>query len=227
MTIELWTEVDRYIQNLLIPADDALSASVDASIAVGLPPHQVSEAQGKLLFLLAQIQGARAILEIGTLGGYSTIWLARALPPGGRLLTLELDPKHAEVARTNLARAGVANLAEVRVGRALDLLPQLVTEPGGPFDLIFIDADKANNAEYFRWALRLSRAGTIIIADNVIRNGQVIDPSSPDPSVQGVRRFNELLASLPDVDATVIQTVGNKGYDGFALIRVRNPRERL
>ena len=217
MTQEQWTAVDRYITDLLVPPDPALDAALQASAAAGLPPHDVSPSQGKLLLLLAQIQGARTILEIGTLGGYSTIWLARALPADGRLITLEADPKHAEVARANIARAGLSDVVEVRLGRALDTLPQLAAEGHGPFDLIFIDADKASNPDYFAWALKLSRRGSLIIADNVVRNGAVVDTASSDPSVQGVRRFNELLAESPRVSATAIQTVGSKGYDGFAM----------
>jgi predicted O-methyltransferase YrrM len=217
MTQEQWTAVDRYISDLLVPPDPALDAALQASAAAGLPPHDVSPSQGKLLLLLAQIQGARTILEIGTLGGYSTIWLARALPADGRLITLEADPKHAEVARANIARAGLSDVVEVRLGRALDTLPQLAGEGHSPFDLIFIDADKASNPDYFAWALKLSRRGSLIIADNVVRNGAVVDAASSDPSVQGVRRFNELLAESPRVSATAIQTVGSKGYDGFAL----------
>jgi predicted O-methyltransferase YrrM len=217
MTQEQWTAVDRYITDLLVPPDPALDAALQASAAAGLPPHDVSPSQGKLLLLLAQIQGARTILEIGTLGGYSTIWLARALPADGRLITLEADPKHAEVARANIARAGLSDVVEVRLGRALDTLPQLAAEGHGPFDLIFIDADKASNPDYFAWALKLSRRGSLIIADNVVRNGAVVDAASSDPSVQGVRRFNELLAESPRVSATAIQTVGSKGYDGFAM----------
>jgi predicted O-methyltransferase YrrM len=167
--------------------------------------------------LLAQIQGARNILEIGTLGAYSTIWLARALPADGHLITLEYDPKHAEVARANIARAGLANLVELRLGSALETLPRLVAEGAGPFDLIFIDADKPGYPDYFKWALKLSRRGSVIVADNVVRDGEVIDPASDDPRVQGMRRFNELLAAEPRVSATEIQTVGSKGYDGFAL----------
>ena len=217
MTQEQWTAVDRYISDLLVPPDPALDAALQASAAAGLPPHDVSPSQGKLLLLLAQIQGARTILEIGTLGGYSTIWLARALPADGRLITLEADPKHAEVARANIAQAGLANVVELRVGRALDTLPQLAAEGYGPFDLIFIDADKPSNPDYFGWALKLCGRGSLIIADNVVRNGAVVDAASSDPSVQGVRRFNELLAAEPRVNATAIQTVGCKGYDGFAI----------
>ena len=220
MTQEQWTAVDRYITDLLVPPDPTLDTALQASAAAGLPPHDVSPNQGKLLLLLAQIQGARTILEIGTLGGYSTIWLARALPADGRLITLEANPKHAEVARANIARADLSDVVEVRLGRALDTLPQLAAEGHGPFDLIFIDADKASNPDYFAWALKLSRRGSLIIADNVVRNGAVVDTASGDPSVQGVRRFNELLAEPPRVSATAIQTVGSKGYDGFAMALV-------
>jgi predicted O-methyltransferase YrrM len=220
MTQDLWTAVDRYLTDLFVPTDPALDAALAASAAAGLPPHHVSPNQGKLLLLLAQLQGARTILEIGTLGGYSTIWLARALPAGGRLITLEADPRHAEVARTNIARAGLADVADVRLGRALDTLPQLAAEGCGPFDVIFLDADKPNNPEYLAWALALSRRGTLIIADNVVRNGAIIDATSADPIVQGMRRFNELLAAEPRVSTTAVQTVGSKGWDGFALALV-------
>ena len=220
MIQEQWTAVDRYITDLLVPPDPVLEAALQASVAAGLPPIAVSPNQGKLLHLLARVQGARKILEIGTLGGYSTIWLARALPADGRLITLEFDPKHAEVARGNIARAGLAGVVEVRLGRALDTLPQLAAEGRGPFDLIFIDADKQTYPDYFAWALKLSRRGTLIIADNVVRNGAVVDTSSSDPNIQGVRRFNELLAAEPRVSATAIQTVGSKGYDGFAFALV-------
>jgi predicted O-methyltransferase YrrM len=220
MPPEIWTEVDRYINDLLSPADPALSAALQASDAAGLPRINVSPTQGKMLQLLARSQGARAILEIGTLGGYSTIWLARALPLGGRLITLEADPKHAEIARANIARAGLAELVELRLGRAANTLPQLATEKRGPFDVIFIDADKPGYPVYFEWALRLSRRGTLIIADNVVRDGAVADGASSDPLVQGIRRFMDLLAAEPRVSATVIQTVGSKGYDGFAIALV-------
>ncbi|MEH1873817.1 O-methyltransferase [Nostoc sp.] len=216
MTQEQWTAVDHYFTDLLVPPDPALDAALQTSAAAGLPPHNVSPNQGKLLLLLAQIQGVRSILEIGTLGGYSTIWLARALPRKGRLITLEADPKHAEIARANIAYAGLSDIVDLRLGQALSTLPQIAAE-GHTFDLIFIDADKPNNPDYFTWALKLSRSGSLIIADNVVRNGAVIDATSSDPSVQGVRRFNELLASEPRVSATAIQTVGSKGYDGFAI----------
>jgi predicted O-methyltransferase YrrM len=220
MTPEQWSAVDRYFADLLVSPDPALEAALLASAAAGLPPINVSPNQGRLLQLLARMQNARAILEIGTLGGYSTIWLARALPPGGHLVTLEADPKHAEVARANLARAGLADVVELRLGPALDTLPELAAENRGPFDLIFIDADKVSYPDYFAWALRLSRRGSLIIADNVVRKGAVIDADSTDPSVQGVRRFNELLAAEPRVSAVAMQTVGSKGYDGFAMALV-------
>jgi predicted O-methyltransferase YrrM len=215
-----WTAVDNYINNLLVPTDPVLEAALQVSVTAGLPAISVSPSQGKLLQLLARIQQAQSILEIGTLGGYSTLWLARALPAGGRLVTLELDPKHAEVARANFARANLSSVIELRLGSALDTLPQLVAEGRGPFDLIFIDADKPGYPDYFAWALKLSRRGTVIIADNVVRNGAVIDTNSADPLVQGVRRFNELLAAESRVSATEIQTVGSKGYDGFAIMVV-------
>jgi predicted O-methyltransferase YrrM len=220
VTQDQWTVVDRYITDLFVPPDPVLDAALQASAAAGLPSHNVSPNQGKLLMLLARIQEARTILEIGTLGGYSTIWLARALPVGGHLITLEADPKHAQVARANIARAGLAHVVELRLGPALDTLPQLAAERRGPFDLIFIDADKPNNPDYFAWVLELSRRGSLIIADNVVRNGAVVDAASRDPSVQGVRRFNELVAAEPRVSATTIQTVGSKGYDGFAIALV-------
>ena len=217
---ERWTEVDRYLVDLFVPADPALDAALAAGAAAGLPPHDVSPNQGKLLQLLVRIRGARNILEIGTLAGYSAIWLARALPPGGRLVTLEANPKHAEVARANLARAGLSGTVELRLGPALETLPRLVDEGRGPFDLIFIDADKPNNPGYLAWALKLSRRETLIICDNTVRDGAVVDRASADPSVQGVRRFHELLAAEPRVSATAIQTVGAKGYDGFTLALV-------
>ena len=220
MTEQLWTDIDKYITDLLVPADPALDATLDASNAAGLPQIAVAPNQGKLLQLLARIQGSKKILELGALGGYSTIWLARALPPDGRLITLEADPKHAEVARANIARAGLADIVELRLGRALDTLPQLIAEGLGPFDLIFIDADKQNIPAYFTFALKLSRRGSLIIVDNVVRNGAVIDADSASPDVQGVRQFNKLLAAEPRVSATEIQTVGSKGHDGFALALV-------
>jgi predicted O-methyltransferase YrrM len=220
MALEQWTAVDRYISDQLLRNDPALDAALRDSAAAGLPAIQVSPTQGKMLQLLAQLQGARAILEIGTLGGYSTIWLARALPAGGRLITLEADPKHAGVARANLARAGFADLVEVRTGPAQDTLLQIAAEGRGPFDVIFIDADKQSYPGYFTWALKLSRRGSLIIADNVVRNGAVIDGANSDPGVQGIRRMNEMVSAEPRVSATAIQTVGGKGYDGFMLALV-------
>jgi predicted O-methyltransferase YrrM len=220
MSREQWSAVDRYITELLVPADPALDGALAASDAAGLPSIHVSPNQGKLLHVLALAVGARNVLEIGALGGYSTIWLARALPPGGRLITLEAVEKHADVARANLARARLAGVTEVRVGWALDSLPRLAAERAGPFDLIFIDADKPGYPDYLEWALRLSRRGTLIIADNVVRKGAVIEAASPDPNVQGVRRFMERLAAEPLLTATAVQTVGSKGYDGFAVALV-------
>lgn len=220
MTQTTWTAVDRYLTDLLVPADPVLEAALAASAEAELPPHHVSPTEGKLLSLLARIHGARTILEIGTLGGYSTIWLARGLPPDGHLTSLEIDARHAEVARANIARAGLADMVEVRVGPAVETLPQLAAEGREPFDLIFIDADKQSNVEYFTWALRLSRRGSVIVADNVVRNGAVVDADSDDPSVQGVRRFLELVAREPRVSWTALQTVGGKGYDGFAIALV-------
>jgi predicted O-methyltransferase YrrM len=217
MLQEQWDAVDDYIGESLVPADPVLEAALLASADAGLPPISVSPSQGKLLHVLARAQGARAILEIGTLGGYSAIWLARALPSGGRLITLEAEPRHAEVARANLARAGLADVAEVRVGPAQQTLPQMHSAGEGPFDLIFIDADKPGYPGYLRWSLRLSRPGTMIIADNVVRGGAVADPDSADVNVQGVRHYIDMMAAEPRTSATVIQTVGSKGYDGFAV----------
>jgi caffeoyl-CoA O-methyltransferase len=217
MSQNQWTAVDRYITDLFVPPDLALDAALQATADAGMPLINVAPNQGKLLHVLALAHGARTILEVGTLAGYSTIWLARALPAGGRLVTLEVDPKHAEVARANIARAGLADIVDLRLGRALDTLPQLVAEGAGPFDLVFIDADKPNTTAYFEWALKLTRRGSLIIADNVVRDGAVIDASSTDASVQGVRRFNTALAAEPRVTASVIQTVGSKGYDGLAF----------
>jgi predicted O-methyltransferase YrrM len=222
MTDDTWSGVDSYVEGLLVRPDAALEAAAQASVEAGLPSIAVAANQGKLLHVLARAIGARSILEVGTLGGYSAIWLARALPPGGRLITLELERKHAEVARKNLERAGVSELVDIRLGRALDSLPQLAAERRGPFDLIFIDADKQSIPEYFLWALRLSRPGTLIVVDNVVRKGAVADAQSEDQNVQGVRRFNELVASEPRVSATVIQTVGSKGHDGLAFLLVQD-----
>ncbi|MFE9306615.1 O-methyltransferase [Streptomyces sp. NPDC006706] len=217
---QLWDDVDAYFSTLLSPEDEPLQAALRDSDAEGLPRINVTANQGKLLHLLAQVQGSRAILEIGTLGGYSTIWLARALPDDGRLISLEYDPRHADVARRNIARAGLDRVAEVRVGPALESLPQLADENPPPFDLVFIDADKANNHHYVEWALRLTRTGSLIVLDNVVRGGHVTDPTSTDPSVLGTRAALELIAEHPRLDGTAIQTVGTKGHDGFALARV-------
>jgi predicted O-methyltransferase YrrM len=217
MDTETWQAVDGYFTGQLFTPDPVLDAALEANALAGLPPIDVTPAEGKLLHLLARSAGARRILEIGTLGGYSTIWLARALPADGRLVTCEINPKHAEVARANLARAGLDGLVDMRVGPALDTLPTLE----GPFDLAFIDADKQSNTEYFRHALRLSRPGTMIVVDNVVRGGRVADADSPDPAVRGTRALTEAVAKEPRVEATVIQTVGSKGYDGFLLAIVR------
>jgi predicted O-methyltransferase YrrM len=212
-----WTAVDDYLSGLLVPPDAALDAALQASAAAGLPPINVAPNQGMLLQILARAVGARMILEIGTLGGYSTIWLARGLVPGGRLVSLEADPTHAEIARANLDRAGLAGVVEVRVGKALETLPRLAAEGAGPFDLVFVDADKPNNAAYFDWALRLARPGSLIVVDNVVRDGKVVDGDDEDRTIQGVRRFLERLGSEPRVRATALQTVGSKGYDGLAV----------
>jgi predicted O-methyltransferase YrrM len=220
MADQTWTDVDRYLTNLFIPQDPVLDAALAASAAAGLPDIQVSPNQGKFLHLLARSHGARSILELGTLGGYSTIWLARALPPGGQIITLEFEPRHAAVARANIARAGLADRVEIRIGPALQTLPQLAAEGRGPFDLIFIDADKEGYPEYLDWALKLSRPGSLIIADNVVRQGAVIDPADEQPGLIGIRRFNEKLAADPRLTAVVIQVVGSKGHDGLALALV-------
>ncbi|MFJ6578473.1 O-methyltransferase [Streptomyces sp. NPDC091368] len=220
MTNPQWNAVDDYFTSTIAPGDDALTAALVASTAAGLPEIAVAPNQGKLLHLLALTQGARNILEIGTLGGYSTIWLARALPADGRLTTLEYDPAHADVARANIARAGLDKIVEVRTGAALDTLPVLETEGAGPFDLVFIDADKANNPHYVTWALKLSRPGSLIIVDNVVREGRVATEQPGDAAVTGTRAMFDLIAAEPRLDATAIQTVGTKGYDGLLLARV-------
>ncbi|KOV32811.1 O-methyltransferase [Streptomyces caelestis] len=219
---QLWHEVDDYLTGRLLSdvPDDALAAALRDSDAAGLPPIAVSPLQGKLLQLLAQVQGARHILEIGTLGGYSTIWLGRALPADGRLISLEHDPGHAEVAVRNIARAGLDRQVEVRVGAALDSLPELADENPPPFDLVFIDADKANNPRYVEWALRLTSTGSLIVLDNVVRGGRVADPDNTDPDVLGTRAALDLIGSHPRLSGTALQTVGAKDYDGFALARV-------
>jgi predicted O-methyltransferase YrrM len=220
MTEDRWTAVDRYVTDLLFEPDPVLDAAVASAEAADLPPIAVTAPQGRLLQLLARIQGARTILELGTLGGYSTIWLARALPADGRMVTLEANPAFAEVARSNIARAGLAERVEVRVGAAIDTLPQLDAEGSGPFDLIFIDADKDRYPDYLPWAIRLARPGSVIVADNVVRDGYLADATRDDPRVVGARRFHEALAAEPRIEATTIQTVGEKGYDGFTLARV-------
>jgi predicted O-methyltransferase YrrM len=222
MSKELWTAVDQYLVENLVPRDPVLDEALQANAAAGLPTIDVAPNQGKLLQLLARIQGARRILEIGTLGGYSTIWLARALPSDGRLVTLEAEAKHAEVARANIQRAGLSSIVELRLGAAMNSLAQLHKEETSPFDLIFIDADKENIPQYLEWSIRLSRPGTIIVVDNVIRDGAVIDPKDPDPRVQGVRRFFDMVAADSRLDATALQTVGSKGYDGLALMIVKS-----
>jgi predicted O-methyltransferase YrrM len=215
VTSDTWSAVDRFVVDTLSDSDPVLDAAQRAADTAGLPAISVSAAQGKFLHLLARIRGARRILEIGTLAGYSTIWLARALPPGGQLITLEYDPRHADVARANIALAGLADRVEVRVGRAIEALPGLVVDE--PFDLIFIDADKPNNPHYLEWAIRLSRPGTVIILDNVVREGRVVEARSQDRNVKGARAAFELLKTHPRVDSTALQTVGLKGWDGFIL----------
>lgn len=217
---EEWTKVDEYYSSLFMPRDPVLEQALADSAAAGLPSINVAPNQGKLLFLIAKAAGVRKALEIGTLGGYSTIWLARALPPDGRLITLELNQKHAEVAGKNIARAGLDKVVEVRQGPALSSLEQLVSEQAGPFDLIFIDAHKPEYTEYFQWSLKLSRPGTLIIADNVVRNGAVADPANKDEMVLGIRRFNDVVARETRVSATALQTVGSKGYDGLVMALV-------
>ncbi|WP_395704675.1 O-methyltransferase [Rhodococcus ruber] len=214
-TADYWAATDSYLAELLVGDDPALTAALEANAAAGLPPIDVAPVQGKLLHLLARIRGARRILEIGTLGGYSTIWLARAVGDDGRVVTLEYEPRHAEVARANLDRAGVGERVEVRVGAALDLLPSLEGE--APFDLVFVDADKENNPHYVRWALRLGRPGTVIVVDNVIRGGSVTNADLDDERVRGAREVLELMGAEPRLDATALQTVGVKGWDGVAI----------
>ncbi len=220
MTEELWAAVERYLADLLVPSDAALEGALAASAAAGLPPINVAPNEGQLLALLVQLRSARAVLEIGTLGGYSAIWMARALPADGYLITLESEPRHATVARDNFARAGLSDVVDLRVGPALETLPQLAAQGAGPFDFFFIDADKPNNPEYFHWALRLSRRGSVIVVDNVVRAGAVIDAASTDLGTQGTRRLHEAMAAERRVSATAIQTVGTKGYDGLAIALV-------
>jgi len=213
-----WDAIDDYIAENLLDGDPALEEALAASEAAGMPPIQVAPLQGKLLMMLGATMGARKILEIGTLGGYSTIWLARGLADGGRVVSLELSPQFAEIARSNFARAGLADKIEVRVGKALDTLPQLVTQ--GPFDLIFIDADKPSTPDYFDWAVKLSRKGSLIIVDNVVREGAILAAQSDSPHVKGLRDFYARVAADTRVTATAFQTVGNKGHDGLAIVLV-------
>jgi len=217
-----WAAVDDYFSKLLLSPDKFLEQAQADSAAAGLPAIAVSPLQGKQLLLLAQMQNPKTILEIGTLGGYSAIGLARALPEDGRLVTLEFSPKHAEVAKANIARAGLSHKVEIRVGPALDTLPLLLAEKRGPFDFIFVDADKRSNPGYFEWALKLSRPGSVILVDNVVRDGAIADLKNTDPDLVGTRRMHELIAAEPRVTATAIQTVGAKGYDGYTLIRVNS-----
>lgn len=218
MNQKVWDAVDHYLDKMLIPRDPAMKDALAAAAKAKLPAIQVSSMQGKMLHLMALMIGARKILEIGTLGGYSTIWMARALPEGGRIVTLEADPKHAEVARKNFARAGVESKVELRLGKALDTLPQVAGV--GPFDMFFIDADKSNMPEYFEWSLKLARKGSVIVADNVVRKGAVLDARSKDADIRGVRRFLEMAGKEKRVSGTALQTVSTKNYDGFALLLV-------
>ncbi len=215
-----WSAVDRYFESSIVPQDAALHSALEDSAAADLPAIQVTPAQGQFLHILARSMNARNILEIGTLAAYSTICLARALPAGGRLITLEADPRHAEISRANLARAGLSEIVELRLGKAIDSLPRLAAEGRGPFDLIFIDADKPSNPDYWAWALKLSRKGSLIVIDNVVRKGAIADPESTDPDIIGTRKMFGLIAAEPRVTATAIQTVGSKGYDGFAFALV-------
>jgi predicted O-methyltransferase YrrM len=214
---KVWAKVDRYFGDRLVRSDPAFDAALAANRKADLPAIDVTSLQGRFLELLVRISGARRVLEIGTLGGYSTLWLARALPQDGQVVTLELEPRHAEIARANLQNAGLWDRVDLRVGRAAELLKALAGGKTAPFDLIFIDADKASYPEYLGLSLKLSRPGTVIVADNVVRDGKVIEPKNPDPNIQGVRRFTDLIAAEPRLSSTVLQTVGSKGYDGFAI----------
>jgi caffeoyl-CoA O-methyltransferase len=222
MDQKIFEAVDQYISDLFIPPDEALTAAEQSHKLENIPLINVSPNLGKLLHLFAKLQKANKILEVGTLAGYSTIWMAKALPENGKLISLEIDPRHAEVARKNIDRAGLSAKVELRVGKAIELMPLLVKEKAGPFDMIFIDADKPPYAEYFEWALKLSRPGTLIIADNVIRDGKVLDPNHDDPMVKGAQRFNKALAANPNVTATILQTIGVKEYDGMAIAIVEH-----
>ncbi len=220
MTKDIWEAVENYFEKTLLGPDSALDAALADAAAANLPAIQVASVHGKLLHLLARIMGARNILEIGTLGGYSTIWMARALPEGGRIVTLEASPKHADIAQKNFARAGVADKVELRLGKALDTLPKVAADGRAPFDMFFIDANKSNMPEYFEWSLKLARKGSVIIADNVVREGAVLDAKSKDADIQGVRRFLEMVGKERRVSGTALQTVSSKNYDGFALVLV-------
>jgi len=217
MDQKLFEAVDQYISDLFIKEEESLTAAERSHGLENIPAINVSPNLGKFLYLMARISKAVKILEVGTLAGYSTIWMAKALPENGRLISLEIDPRHASIARKNIERAGLSSKVEVRVGKAIDLLPGMVKESEGPFDMIFIDADKPPYAEYFEWALKLSKSGTLIIADNVIRDGKVLDPNHEDPMVQGAQRFNKALAANNQVSATILQTIGVKEYDGMAI----------
>ncbi len=221
MDRKIFESVDKYISDLFIEPDEALTAAEDSHRLEDLPPINVSPNLGRLLFLFAKLTNTNKILEVGTLAGYSTIWLAKALPNGGKLISLEIDQHHADVARKNIDRAGFSSSVEIRVGKAIDLLPQLLVEKAGPFDMIFIDADKPPYTEYFEWALKLSRSGTLIVADNVIRDGKVLDPLHSDEMVKGAQRFNKALAANDRVNATILQTIGIKEYDGMAIAVVK------
>jgi len=222
---KIWIDVDQYFTEQLHLSDPVLDAAMQANTAAELPAIDVAPNQGKFLNILARLTNSKKILEIGTLGGYSTIWLARALPPGGRLISLEFNPKHAEVAKSNLRQAGLSGRVEVRVGAALDSLPQIETEGIAPFDFIFIDADKPNNPGYLEWAVKLSRPGTFIIVDNVVRDGAVSDASSTDPTILGTRKMFDLMSRDARLSSTALQTVGSKGYDGFALAIVTDQQK--
>ena len=221
MDQEVFKEVDLYISDLFNPEDEALTAAESSHKREGIPHINVSPNLGRFLYLLAKLVNAKKILELGTLAGYSTIWLAKALPETGHVISLELDPHHADIAKKNISRAGLSGKIEIRVGKAIDLLPGLVSENAGPFDMIFIDADKPPYTEYFEWSLKLSRSGTLIIADNVIRDGKVLNVNQDDPMVQGAQRFNKALAANSRVDATILQTIGVKEYDGMAIAIVK------
>jgi len=221
MNNTMFSSVDNYISNLLLAPDPVLTGTEAAIEAAGIPSISVSPNQGKFLHILARLCQAKKILEVGTLGGYSTIWMARALPENGKLITLEIDPTHAAVAQKNIEKAGLEHIVDIRIGKAIDLLPELQANGAGPFDMIFIDADKPPYAEYFQWAIKLSRPGTLIVTDNVIREGKVLDPDNNDPMVAGARRFNQALADSDAVTATIIQTVGSKEHDGMAIAIVK------